>query len=226
MALAGLRVVFIDDGGVLNDNERRAPEWRRLLGEYLPPRLGGTAEAWARSNVGAFERSWARYMAFVDGVGTRGGIDAWIREDRGRWLLDMCEQVGVPAPPDPTGFGIAAGTWVSERVRAEIPGAVDAVHDLAERGLTLHMASGALSWELEPTLRGMGIRRHFDRLYGPDLVDQVKNGPHYYAAILAHSATDPASAAVVEDGAHVRAWAESFGVRTFASLADLRKALS
>jgi hypothetical protein len=41
-----IRVVFLDDGGVLNDNERRAPEWRRLLGEFFAPRLGGTPEAW------------------------------------------------------------------------------------------------------------------------------------------------------------------------------------
>jgi hypothetical protein len=38
---ASLRVAFLDDGGVLNDNGRRGPEYRRLLGEYMPPRLGG-----------------------------------------------------------------------------------------------------------------------------------------------------------------------------------------
>lgn len=226
MALAGLRVVFIDDGGVLNDNERRAPQWRRLLGEYLSPRLGGTPEAWAASNVGAFERAWARYLAYLEGLGPRGGVEAWTRDDRGRWLADMCEQVGVSVPPDPVTYAIQASAWVSERVRADIPGAIDAVHDLAGRGLRLHMASGGLSWELEPYLRGMGIRQHFDRMYGPDLVDVAKNGPHFYEAVLADSATDPSTAAVVEDGPHVRDWAASVGLRTFASLADLRAALS
>lgn len=226
MALAGLRVVFIDDGGVLNDNERRAPQWRQLLGEYLSPRLGGTPEAWAASNVGAFERAWARYLAYLEGLGARGGVDAWIREDRGRWLADMCEQVGVALPADPATYAIEATVWVSERVRADIPGAIDTVNELVRRGLRLHTASGALSWEMDPYLRGMGIREHFDRLYGPDLVDVAKNGPHFYEAILADSGTDPSAAVVVEDGPHVRDWAASAGLRTFASLAELRTALS
>lgn len=50
MALDRIRVVFVDDGGVLNDNHLRAPQWRRLLGEYLVPRLGGTPEASATAN--------------------------------------------------------------------------------------------------------------------------------------------------------------------------------
>lgn len=225
MAVAAVRVVFIDDGGVLNDNEARASQWRRLLGEYLAPRLGGTPEAWAAANVGAFERSWARYLAQVDAAGTRGGIEGWIREDRRRWLVDMCEQVGVAAPPDPGMYAVAVGAWVAERVRASIPGAVETVKWLHGRGLTLNTASGALSWELEPYLRGMGILDRFDHLYGPDLVDRYKNGPHFYAALLADSGADPASAAVVDDGDRMRGWAASLGLRTYASLAALRVAL-
>ena len=224
MALAELRVVFIDDGGVLNDNERRAPEWRRLLGEYLPSRLGGTPEAWAASNVGAFERSWARYLERVRS-GSLRGIEAWMRADRAEWLIDMCEQVGVAPPPDPEAFAVETGVWVSERVRADIPGAIDVVRDLAGRGLRLHMASGGLSWELEPYLRGMRIREHFDRLYGPDLVDTTKNGAHYYAAIVADSAADPATAAVVDDSADARGWAASVGMRVFDSLRELRASI-
>jgi FMN phosphatase YigB (HAD superfamily) len=220
LALAGVRVVFIDDGGVLNDNERRGPEWRRLLGEYLPPRLGGTGDAWARANVAVFERSWARFLERMRS-GSYRGIDAWIRADRARWLIEMCEAVGVAPPPDPESFAVQTSTWVSERVRADIPGAIKAVHSLAERRLTLHMASGGLSWELAPYLRGMGIREQFDRLYGPDLVDATKNGPHYYEAILEDSRTDPSEAVVVDDSADARAWASAVGLRPYSSLADL-----
>ena len=225
MALTGSDVVFIDDGGVLSDNDRRAPQWRRLVGEYFAPRLGGAPEAWARANVGAFERSWARYLAYLEDVGARGGVDRWIRDDRGRWLVDMCEQVGVTPPSEPGAEAVAAGAWISERVHAEIPGAGDAVRGLARRGLVLHTASGGLSWELEPYLRGMGVREHFDRLYGPDLVDTHKNGTHYYAAILAHAAVDPSAAIVVDDGESPRAWAAAAGLRTYASLAELLAAI-
>jgi phosphoglycolate phosphatase-like HAD superfamily hydrolase len=222
VALDGIRVVFVDDGGVLNDNERRAPQWRRLLGEYLTPRLGATPEAWADANVGAFERSLARYLAHVRSVGDTRGIDRWAREERRVWLIDMCEQAGVAVPEDPGAFAIATSSWVSERVRADLPGAIEKVRELASQAFVLHMASGGLSWELDPYLRGMGIRRYFDRLYGPDLVDTYKNGPHYYAALLKDSRTSARNAVVVESSAEARGWAESVGVRTLASLADLR----
>lgn len=225
MALERIRVVFIDDGGVLNDNQARAPQWRRLLGEYLAPRLGGTPEEWARANAGAFDRGWQRLIAQNDRAGQSGGVDAWVRADRGLWLADMCEQVGVPVPSEPSAYAIEAGTWVSERVRAEIPGASRAVHTLADRGHVLHTASGGLSWELEPYLRGMGIRHRFDRLYGPDLVDRWKNGPHYYRALLAHSGTEADAAVVVDDGPEQRLWATSTGMAAYPSLEALLAAI-
>ena len=220
MALAGVRVVFIDDGGVLNDNERRAPEWRRLLGEYLPPRLGGTPQAWAEANRPVIARAWTRYLERIRS-GSMRGIEAWSRADRAQWLVEMCDLVGVATPPDPETFALATGAWVSERVRADIPGAIQVVHRLADRGLTLHTASGGLSWELAPYLRGMGVLERFDRLYGPDLVDTTKSGPQFYQALLADSLTDPSTAAVVEDSPDARGWAERCGIRTYASLRDL-----
>jgi hypothetical protein len=45
-----IEVVFIDDGGVISANQRRAPERERLIGEYLSPRLGGAQEEWERAN--------------------------------------------------------------------------------------------------------------------------------------------------------------------------------
>ena len=225
LAVARITTVFIDDGGVLNDNDTRAPQWRRLLGEYLSPRLGGTPEAWARANVGAFERSLKRYVDHVDSAGDARGIERWVRGERALWLVDMCDQVGVTAPPDPSAYAIETGAWVSERVRSEIPGATDAVRWLHDRGLVLHTASGGLSWELEPYLRGMGILDRFDHLYGPDLVDRYKNGPHFYEALLADSGARPEESAVVDDSEKVRQWAGSLGLRTYASLAAIREAL-
>lgn len=41
-----IKAIFIDDGGVMNDNAVRGPQWQRLIGEYLAPRLGGSGAAW------------------------------------------------------------------------------------------------------------------------------------------------------------------------------------
>lgn len=225
LALDRITSVFIDDGGVLNDNSVRAAQWRRLVGEYLAPRLGGRPEAWAAANVGAFDRSWKRYLEHVESAGDARGIERWIRADRALWLADMCTQVGVAAPADPTEYAIESGTWVAERVRAEIPGAIAAVNWLRGRGLALHTASGALSWELAPYLRGMGILDRFDHLYGPDLVDTYKNGPHFYEALMADSGSRADRAVVVDDSDKVRAWASSLGIVAFASLQEMREAL-
>ena len=50
--------LFLDDGGVLNDNSLRGPEWLRLIGEFMPARLGGTAEQWASANRVVFSQVW------------------------------------------------------------------------------------------------------------------------------------------------------------------------
>jgi hypothetical protein len=43
-------IIFLDDGGVMNDNNVRALQWQRLVGEYFVPLLGGSPEAWSRAN--------------------------------------------------------------------------------------------------------------------------------------------------------------------------------
>ena len=37
--------IFLDDGGVINDNSLRAVQWPRLVGEHFSKRLGGDAAA-------------------------------------------------------------------------------------------------------------------------------------------------------------------------------------
>ena len=75
--LSRIEAVFLDDGGVMNDNALRAPQWRRMVGEYLPSRLGGDAAAWAAANREVLEREmfmWQMNTCFaLDG----GYIDTW-----------------------------------------------------------------------------------------------------------------------------------------------------
>jgi FMN phosphatase YigB (HAD superfamily) len=210
----------------MNENGRRSAQWRALLGDYFTPRLGGSPDAWASANVGAADRSWQRQLAEMKIAGASGGVDAFTRDDHTLWLADMCEQIGIPTPPDAGALAISAHEYVTERVHADIPGAIATIRALASHGFTLHTATGEQSWEVAGYLRGMGVREHFDRLYGPDLVDCYKSGPHYYAAILADSRTDPGTAAVVEDNAEARAWAASVGLRAYPSLRELHAVLA
>ncbi|KAG0239215.1 hypothetical protein BGW41_007831 [Actinomortierella wolfii] len=58
--------IFLDSGGVINDNRRRAPQWLKHLGDFLPTTiLGGTAEIWAAANVHVmktFFKDWQEHM--------------------------------------------------------------------------------------------------------------------------------------------------------------------
>ncbi|MCX8212923.1 MAG: hypothetical protein OTJ97_00160 [SAR202 cluster bacterium] len=50
MPTLAVTTIFLDDGGVMNDNTLRGREWQRHVGEYLSPRLGGSLQAWGNAN--------------------------------------------------------------------------------------------------------------------------------------------------------------------------------
>ncbi|KAI8358074.1 hypothetical protein B0O80DRAFT_424173 [Mortierella sp. GBAus27b] len=60
-------VIFLDSGGVINDNALRTPQWQRYLGEFFPTTvLGGTAQVWGTANAQIakpFFSRWREYMA-------------------------------------------------------------------------------------------------------------------------------------------------------------------
>ncbi|CAO3563632.1 unnamed protein product [Mortierella alpina] len=46
------QAIFLDSGGVINDNSRRAPQWVYHLGQYMPTtRLGGPGKFWGEANA-------------------------------------------------------------------------------------------------------------------------------------------------------------------------------
>lgn len=207
--------LFLDDGGVLNDNALRGPQWQRLVATYLAPRLGGSPEAWARANRVVTDHQLAQWQA-----GPPAG-DSFLafaaRMDRA-WLRDMCALVGVPAPQDDDAcLSLARETFafVTRRIRAAFPEVIETLHALAQYASPLHTASGEFSFELEGYLEGMGVRHLFAaRLYGPDLVHVPKLGPGYYERIFADANVPPDQAIVVDDSPHVLAWAAEAGART------------
>ncbi len=113
----------------------------------------------------------------------------------------MCAIVGVPPPTEAESVELArrASASIIRRVRAAIPGAVEAIRTLHTHGYTLHTASGASSDDLAANLEGMGVRDCFGRLYGPDLIDTFKVGPEFYTRLLADASVAPAEALVVDD---------------------------
>lgn len=205
-------VVFLDDGGVLNDNDRRAVEWRRLLGDFFAPRLGGTPEAWGEANRGVFLAIWDDWRRLRQ-RGLDPGPSWWPDQDE-RWLGGMCERVGVPIPTDVPSTVSASRAHVMAHIDCAYPDAAPAVRAMHAMGIRLHLASGGQTYELEPYLRRMGVWELIDRPYGADLLGANKVSRRYYERIVEDSGVDPASALVVDSDAEPLEWAEAVGFRT------------
>jgi len=211
--------ILLDDGGVMNDNTLRGPEWQRLVAEFLSPRLGGAPEAWGEANDVVFTQMWREFEALLHPV-LEADSDTYFDffgEQRARWLRDMCEYVGGEAPNAEECYALGRETeqYVLPRVRAGFPGAADAIRALHAKGYRLGTASGGRAFELEGHLTGLGVRELFpERLYGPDLVRAVKGTSHYYERIFADAALDPADTIVVDDAAWVLDRAAAAGAQT------------
>jgi hypothetical protein len=194
--------VFIDDGGVMNDNETRGAQWQRLVGEFLGPLLGGTPEAWGDAN-----RLVATALYFDDYRRTMTGrVDAdfneWLHGNRIAWTRGMCERVGVPAPGDEECAALARGAseYVTPRIRAAYPGVVEAIKTLHSQGHRLYTASGEAFIELNGYLTGMGVRNCFVGLYGPDVVDDHGLVLSWAASTGARTVLVQPAGKAVEDG--------------------------
>lgn len=208
--------IFIDDGGVMNDNHLRAPQWQRLVGEFLAPRLGGAPAAWERAN-----RNFTNALFASAAMDRRIAVaEGWTDFDRAYkidWLRDMCEIVGVPTPTVDDCVDIAeqANRYIIPQVRSAYPGAAETILTLKAAGYQLFTASGEASDDLNDYLSGMGdgVREAFTRLYGPDLVNVIKTGPDFYRKVFSDSGVDPESALVVDDSPRAIGWALEAGAR-------------
>jgi HAD superfamily hydrolase (TIGR01509 family) len=207
--------LFLDDGGVMNDNTRRQRPWEEGVAAFFAPRLGGEPAAWEEANrasAGALFAEWDAWAARHREADYRDFQRLYARE----WVGRMLDRLGLPRPDDDERLRLyaEATVFVTRRVQAAIPGAVEAIRELRAAGYALVTASGEESFALEGYLAAMGVRDCFGaRLYGPDLVGVIKAGPGYYRRVFADAGVDPADALVVDDGQEPVAWARAVGAR-------------
>ena len=205
--------IFLDDGGVITDKQRRAAEFERLVGDCFVPLLGRTEAAWTRAHRTVVDRL-ADPLSMS--VLTAADFVGFYRAYQLRWVGGMCELLGLPTPPEEECLNLAtrALTWITRRVHAALPGAVEAIRRLHRQGYTLHTSSGSCSLELAGYFEELGVRHCFGRLYGADLVNTFKAGPAYYARLFADAGVQPDGALVVDDSVEALDWAAGLGART------------
>ncbi len=208
--MSGLSI-FLDDGGVMNDNSLRAPEWQRLVAEFFAPRLGGRAEQWSAANGLIVDA-----LPWEEPARTGETYSDWYRRYQIEWLRVMAVFVGVPMPPEDEALAlaVAAARHVTFNCKSAYADAAPAVRELAARGFVLNTASGEDSHELDGYLTSMGIRDAFTYLFAPDLAQTFKRDPSYYQGIFREAGLDPAACLVVDDSAQALEWAASTGALT------------
>ena len=164
----GLLELFLDDGAVLNDNCLRGAEKLRLIGEFMPDQLGGTAEQWSRAKRMVFPHVRNSFQKRLPGFATHR---EFLRAYATSWMSATCAHVGVKPPPEDDAEALhnELTCYVWERADAAITGSADAVRALHRAGYTLYTTSGGASWEFQCVIVEDGYCRD---VFGP-----VRTGP-------------------------------------------------
>ena len=213
--LTGIEAIFIDDGGVMNDNECRGQQYLQYLPEYFVPRLGGKAEAWQAANTVVATR---QYEEFISGTGfpEQGGYRDAGRKMAIEWIREQCDIVGVDAPQDDEScvrMTREAHLYVATRSDCNYPGVVEAIRMLHRDGYRLYTASGTDLFLLKAHLTKSGVLELFTQTYGPDLIDTHKGSRHYYEGVLADSGESPSTALFLDDSEKSIGWIVEAGAR-------------
>ncbi|KAG0239214.1 hypothetical protein BGW41_007830 [Actinomortierella wolfii] len=317
--------IFLDSGGVINDNSARAPQWVRKLSYIMPRLFGGPSKHWGESNrrfsekvfevsywndfvaryhtFAEFDRAyhllWLEMMSeFMDELLLQDRLTQWQkaggvhphhhdstttatttttsmtttsavaakestkatktsslhgkeRKTIAPPTLSMAEEVfqvlrkamsegESQAPkddeiemithvtlPESADERLALAKAINDfcvgLVKADFPGARDAILRMrTDQQLAVYTCSNEVSSDLHYTFQAIDLltlpgkedEPVFTKLYGPDLVDQMKNGTKYYARIFEDCKVDPFQSIVVDDKELMLSWAKPLGVTT------------
>lgn len=209
--------IFFDDGGVLNDNSKRSENWKRLIAEFCIPKYGGTEKLWFEANQIALENEIGIFNSMlsenphISPEAVYGVIDP-------AWIDVMFTHVGVELPEDFERFNQEIREYVVHKAHAPYSGIIDAVNTLADNFTNIHTASNEDSDLLDRYLKGMQIRHHFGKLFGPDIIGHFKTDHHYYELILNHLSIKPDKAIFIDDRADLMPIISRIGATPIQSL--------
>jgi HAD superfamily hydrolase (TIGR01509 family) len=205
--------LFIDDGGVMNNNMVRATNYQSLVGEFFAPVLGGAQSTWSVANRTVF----SSLIPMLEVGPQEQNFKEWFDQYLLKWLQGMAACAGVPTPEDDEQcirLAREALWYITHHTRSAYPGAAEAVRKLYNGGFKLFTSSGETALELEGYTNAMGIRDCFEKLYGADIINQGKYSVEYYRMMFAHAGVRPREALVVDDNPKYLDWAAGLGAVT------------
>jgi len=210
--------IFFDDGGVLNDNNLRLLQWQKLVYDFFGSKYGKSKDEWAKANDYAFKRYLDDYYKTIE---SKVNIDykelAGVLETN--WIKDMFEYLDITEqlPDNPLEVAREAVYWITQRVDSAIPGIIEVVKKLANKGYKLYTASAENSWELKGYLKGMGIDHLFIEFYGLDVVNRAKKDVGFYNRMFEHAGVDSKRSIIIDDRPNKLSYAERTGATVIQS---------
>jgi len=191
--------IFFDDGGVLNDNSVRSPQWKKLSGEFFHSRFGGDPEVWGEANQKLL-------ISLIDGslMGPKEiykDYRTYYTKFKSKWVVKMFEEAGRSVPPEEEHEKIFDATieYVWPKVNSAIPGIIESIKALYSKGFVLYTCTALVSREIKLVLEGMGIKQFFNGFYGPDLINIGKSSSNFFEAIFNDIELESKKAIVIED---------------------------
>lgn len=191
--------IFFDDGGVLNDNAIRGPQWKVLCGEFFHSKFGGDPKLWGEVNQKVIKSLMDKF--WEDSKESYNDYLTFYTNFKSEWVKRMFEGVGRSVPPKKKHERIFDATteYVWPKVCSVIPGIIESIKILYSRGFILYTSTGMPSREIKLVLEGMGIKRFFSGFYGPDLINTRKLNPEFFEVIFKEVSVDSNKAIVIED---------------------------
>jgi len=210
----GTMCVFVDDGGVLNDNRIRATEYEKHIGKFLGDHWGIDSTACARANRLTFANLWSKVNAKIHTFNT---YDDFIQEYYCDWTKEMRLQLGLLPVTSSEAFQTTRKAYVyaGSMCESAFPRLVDDISSIKSLGIRLYTASGTPSWELEAILMASKIQNYFEDIFGPDLIGEPKRSSEFYRRIFDSVGISPSSAVVIESDKDACAWASEAGAIVF-----------
>ena len=94
ITLEKYKVILLDDGGVMNDNDVRAPQWRELVAQYFSPRYGGSIKEWKKANKHVFKQLFERYERKTKENPMIDYVEFW-KFEQIRWMRLLDEKLYI-----------------------------------------------------------------------------------------------------------------------------------
>lgn len=215
--------IFLDDGGVMNDNRLRGPKWQKLVGDFFIPRYGGTPEIWNEANIKALTYEIEK-MNQIIAEQPFYSYNKFSQEIRPTKIEIMFSHLGleIPSKNECNRLIDEAWEWIMPRAHAPFPDVIDSIKKLSKK-YNLYTASNEDSESLKKYLSGMGVLDCFaspEHIFGPDLIDQFKSHESYYEKIFEYVDIIPEQTIVVEDNPLFIKFAEKSGARVIQSRLD------